>query len=160
MHFIADVHLGKLARILRLLGFDVYYRNDLEDAEIASLADESGRFVLSRDRGLLKRRLVKNSLLITSADPIIQTVQVIHTLGLEGEIKPFTRCSRCGAPIKLVNKELVYQNLPASVRDKYEAFYQCSGCGKLFWRGDHFRTMDRLFEKLSAQGLHVPEGQF
>lgn len=151
MQFIADVHLGKLARILRLLGFDVYYRNNLDDPEIANLSAESGRLVLSRDRGLLKRRLIKNSLFISSTDPIQQTVQVITALGLESEIRPFTRCSHCGAPIQPVKKDTVYQELPASVRDKYSVFYQCELCGKLFWKGDHFRTMDRLFEKLAER---------
>ncbi|WP_304226560.1 Mut7-C RNAse domain-containing protein [Gracilinema caldarium] len=156
IHFIADVHLGKLARILRLLGFSVYYRNNLEDAEIANLASQGDLVVLSRDRELLKRRLIKKSLYITSTDPIVQTVQVISVLGLEDSIHPFTRCSLCGASLCHADKSAVYEILPPSVRDKYDTFYQCSACGKLFWKGDHFRTMTRLFERLLDKGLHLP----
>ncbi|MCA1951176.1 MAG: Mut7-C RNAse domain-containing protein [Treponema sp.] len=156
IHFIADVHLGKLARILRLLGFSVYYRNNLEDAEIANLASQGDLVVLSRDRELLKRRLIKKSIYIASTDPIAQTVQVISSLGLEGSIHPFTRCSLCGSPLSHTDKSAVYELLPPSVRDKYDTFYQCSSCGKLFWKGDHFRTMNRLFERLVSKGLRLP----
>ncbi len=146
--FICDVHLGKLSRILRLLGFSVYYRNDLEDREIADRAAASSAIVLSRDRGLLRRKKITQGLLLTSTDPYEQAREVLWHFNLLSSVRPFSRCSLCGEPIKPVPREMVYDQLPASVRDKYPAFYQCSACGKLFWKGDHFRTMEGLLNRL------------
>ncbi len=148
MRFLLDVHLGTLARLLRLLGFDVYYRNDLEDAEIAHLAEETGRIVLSRDRELLKRKKIQHSLLIASTDPFQQLVQVLSAFELFDTMKPFSRCSACGEYLEQVTEEQVYDQLPQAVRNKYTIFYRCPACGKLFWKGDHLRTIQPLLEKI------------
>lgn len=158
MTFLADVHLGKLARILRLLGFDVYWRNDLDDFEITSMSRSSGRVVLSRDRELLKRKAIVRKLYILSTDPIEQTAQVIREFGLLGDIAPFTRCSACGSPLQNIGEPEIADGLPASVKGKYSAYFRCTACGKLFWKGDHFRTMGVLLERIEkALGTKLRE---
>ncbi|MCX7656096.1 MAG: Mut7-C RNAse domain-containing protein [Treponemataceae bacterium] len=152
--FICDVHLGKLSRILRLLGFSVYYRNDLEDGEIADRASASSAIVLSRDRGLLQRKKITKSLLLTSTDPYEQAREVLWHFNLLTSVRPFSRCSACGALINPISREAVYYRLPPRVREKYTTFYQCSSCGKLFWKGDHFRTLEGLLNRLLSS---IPE---
>jgi uncharacterized protein with PIN domain len=156
MTFVADVHLGKLARLLRLLGFEVYWRNDLDDPEIAAMSAQLGRTVLTRDRGLLKRKAVVSGLLIASSDPTEQLIQVISAFDLVREIRPFTRCSACGEALAAVSPEAAAPLIPASVRGKYDRYFVCASCGKAFWKGDHFRTMGPLLARLETElGLGI-----
>lgn len=155
MTFVADVHLGKLARLLRLLGFDVYWRNDLDDPEIAAMSARLGRTVLTRDHELLRRKAVVSGLLVESSDPVEQLIQVFSAFDLADSIRPFTRCSDCGEELEEKSPDEAARFAPLSVLGRYERYFQCPACGKLFWKGDHFRTIGPLLARLE-QSLGRP----
>jgi hypothetical protein len=155
--FLLDVHLGRLARFLRLLGFDAAYRNDMDDDSIIRTALQDGRTILTRDRGLLMRRAVRNGYLVRGGDPFLQLVAVLRDFGLERKLRPFSRCARCGGPIVPVEKARIAAELPELVRRRYRRFFQCPACGGLYWKGDHFRNIEpfmrRLRTALGGRGL-------
>lgn len=149
--FLLDVHLGRLARLLRLLGFDVWYRNDLEDEAIVKAAAAEGRTILTRDRRLLMRKAVTAGRLVRSDDPETQAADLIADLGLERAMKPASRCAACGRLLGRVDKSLVSEALPDAVRRRYRKFFRCPGCGAVYWRGDHFRNIEPLLKRLRAE---------
>jgi hypothetical protein len=148
---VADVHLGRLARKLRLLGFDTLYRNDGHDAELARCSEAEGRILLSQDRGLLKRRRVIHGQLVRSRDPDRQLEEVIERFRLGAEIAPFCRCPRCNTPLHRVDKAAVAARLPPHTRSSYDDFRECRNCRRLYWKGAHHRRLNRLLERLGVQ---------
>jgi uncharacterized protein with PIN domain len=153
--FVADVHLGRLARDLRLLGFDVVWRNNFEDDELVELGLAEGRAVLTRDRGLLYRRAFGPSgsgrgMLLRSPYPYEQLLEVLRRFGLASLIRPFRRCAACGEPLRAVAAEAVRGLVPPIVALRYEDFFSCPACGKVYWKGDHFRSLRPFLERLGA----------
>jgi uncharacterized protein with PIN domain len=139
--FLADAHLGALARLLRLLGFDTALAGDDADNELAERAQTELRIVLSRDRELLKHRRVLRGRLIRSLDPEDQVVEVLRRFGSEGALRPFTRCLECNSPLRPVGRALVEDRLPPSVAASHCEFKQCSGCGRVYWPGSHWNRL-------------------
>jgi hypothetical protein len=152
--FLADAHLGRLARYLRLLGFDTLFHNDLGDAALARLAAEQGRILLTRDRGLLMRREVTHGGFVRSRRPPEQLQEVLRRWDLFSLIRPFSRCTLCNAPVAVVDKAAVAARLPPASRRHYDAFWQCQGCGQLYWRGGHYRRLQRLVEQAADALRH------
>ncbi len=146
--FILDVHLGKLVRHLRLLGFDSTYRSDLADAEIVHLAQEEGRIILTRDICLLKNGRVKQGYWVRSILPAKQIAEVIKKFALIGRLKPFSRCLECNGKIKQVPKANIEGQLPLKVRTYYDKFYLCGACRKVYWQGSHYVKLDKLVKKI------------
>ncbi len=109
--FVLDVHLGKLATYLRLLGFDTWYRHDCNDKELANISHFEGRILLTRDRGLLKRRIVTYGYWVRAIDPMGQVKEVLQRFELWSQIRPFQRCLRCNGELVLVEKEQVSAQL-------------------------------------------------
>jgi hypothetical protein len=144
IRFSADVHLGKLARLLRMLGFDTVYRNDRSDELIVRTARTDRRIVLSRDRGLLKRRSVTHGYLVRSLTPRQQLAEILERFDLAGQVRLFSRCMRCNAPLARVNRICVLDKLPPAVAEMCTDFSRCPVCGKVFWRGSHWETMKEL----------------
>ncbi len=144
--FVLDVHLGKLARHLRLLGFDACYDNAYEDAEIVDLAVREGRIVLTRDRGILKVRAVTHGYWVRSRDPMTQIREVLTRFDLFSQIRPFQRCIVCNGLLRQVEKQTVVAELPPRVAAYYDEFFVCAACGKVYWKGSHY---DRLREKVA-----------
>jgi hypothetical protein len=134
--FVLDGHLGRLARLLRLLGFDAAWRPDAPDAELAARASAEGRILLSRDRGLLRRRAVRCGCLVRSQAPREQLAQVVRRYGLAGTIAPFRRCPACNA---LLEVPVPAAGMPPRGR--------CPGCGRAYWRGSHWPALRRLAEE-------------
>ncbi len=149
--FLADAHLGKLARHLRMLGFDTLFFNDLGDRELAELAGRQRRILLSRDRALLMRGTISPGSLIRSTDPREQLRQVVQRFDLGHSLKPFSRCVECNELLRTTDKTMVLKQLPPGVAERYDAFLQCSGCGKVFWKGSHYREMRRFIDDLVDQ---------
>jgi uncharacterized protein with PIN domain len=145
--FILDVHLGKLARYLRLLGFDVAYANHWDDPEIVQKALEEHRTILTRDRGLLERRAVVSGYLVQNLKPEDQLQEVLDRFGLRPFLDPYSRCPLCGTPIEPISKEQVLSLLPPKVAKRYRKFYHCPSCGKVYWKGDHFRNLSPLIQR-------------
>ncbi len=140
--FVVDVNLGKLARLLRMLGFDAAYRNDFHDREIAELAAGEGRIVLTRDRRLLRFRIIEHGYWLRSDDPNEQISEVVKRYALSPIIRPFKRCLVCNGEIEPVEKEKVMERLEPRTKIYYDEFFNCSGCGKIYWKGSHYERMN------------------
>lgn len=136
--FVLDVHLGKLARRLRLLGFDAFYKNDFDDAEIMSVADREKRIILTRDVGILKHRKVMHGYLVRSDDLDSQLREVLKRYDLRGRIRLWSRCMLCNGLMKRVSKAEVEAYLEPKTRRYYEEFQRCSSCGHVYWQGSHY----------------------
>jgi uncharacterized protein with PIN domain/sulfur carrier protein ThiS len=144
--FFADAHLGGLARLLRLAGFDTAYENGLTDAQIEQRAREEGRIVLTRDRGLLKRRGITHGCFVRALRPREQLREIIERLDLARGMRPFSRCLACNAPLAPIGKGDVVHRLPPSVREAHERFTACTGCGRVYWEGSHWRRMRAIVD--------------
>ena len=150
--FVLDVHLGKLARYLRLLGFDTLYRNDYDDAELAHLASVERRILLTRDRDLLKRSVVTHGYYVRATDPRRQVEEIMDRFDLYRAIQPFQRCTRCNGLLVAAPKHQVWERLPPETRRYVEAFWECGQCGQLYWEGSHMPHIRRFIENLQARG--------
>ena len=150
--FVVDVNLGRLARLLRVLGFDVWWSSDADDQTLADISLDQQRILLTRDRGLLKRRAITHGLFVHSQHPEEQTLEVLRRLDLRRQTKPFTRCVRCNGQLAAVAKDEVIDQLEPLTRRYYDEFRQCPECGRIYWAGSHFdklsRLVDRLLERL------------
>lgn len=142
--FVADAHLGGLARMLRMAGFDTVYRNDIGDQEVTALAAGGERVALTRDRDLLKRREVRFGAYVRALRPAAQFAEMVERFDLRGRFAPFTLCLHCNAPLRAVEKAEVIDLLPAMVRAKHDEFSRCDACGRVFWKGSHWEHMRSL----------------
>ena len=152
IHFVADSHLGGLARLLRMAGFDTLYRNDYRDNEIADIAGRERRIVLTRDRDLLKQRGITHGCYVHALKPARQFGEIVARLDLARSFNPFTLCLECNAPVRKMAKEFICRELPPSVQVKHEHFTVCDHCGRIFWEGSHWQRMRQLLETTMAQG--------
>ncbi|SHJ35345.1 hypothetical protein SAMN02745165_02160 [Malonomonas rubra DSM 5091] len=139
--FVLDVHLGKLARRLRMLGFDCRYRNDYADPEIIKLALDDGLIILTRDRGILKHACVKHGYLVGSQLVDEQVREVLGRYDLYDRISPQSRCPSCNGQLREIEKERIRQRLQPKTARYYSQFYICSSCEKLYWQGSHYKKI-------------------
>lgn len=146
--FIVDVNLGKLARLLRMLGFDAEYRNDYTDHEVAGLAEKDGRIVLSRDRRLLRFKAIVHGYWLRSDNPRMQIREVLNRFGLYTQIKPFNRCLECNGVIVSVEKEKILKKLESKTILYFDDFFVCADCGNIYWKGSHYDQMNETLENL------------
>jgi uncharacterized protein with PIN domain/sulfur carrier protein ThiS len=149
--FVADAHLGGLAHMLRMLGFDTLYDNHFQDDAIVAIAEHDGRIVLTRDRELLKRRAVTHGCYVHALKSEAQLREVVERLDLARGARPFTLCLHCNAPLRAVDKASVLDRLPSKVREHYERFSTCDGCGRVYWEGSHWRNMRRLLDGVLSE---------
>jgi uncharacterized protein with PIN domain len=148
IHFVADAHLGGLARLLRMAGFDTLYDNNFQDGEIEEIARLEERIVLTRDRELLKRRSVICGCYVRETKPAHQLQEIFARLDLAPHVKPFTLCLECNVPLHSVPKAEVLTRLPPSVRERFERFSTCDVCHGVFWEGSHWRRMRELLDRV------------
>ena len=146
--FVADAHLGGLAHMLRMLGFDTLYDNHYLDDAIVAIGEQDGRIVLTRDRELLKRRAVTHGCYVHALKSEDQLREIVERLDLARSAKPFTLCLHCNAPLRPVDKADVIDRLPPKVRELYERFSTCDACGRVYWEGSHWRNMRRMLNGL------------
>jgi uncharacterized protein with PIN domain len=144
--FVVDVNLGKLARYLRLFGFDAWYRRDYADAELARLASDDKRIVLTRDVDLLKWRIITRGYFVRSTVPCRQISEVLARLDLYRSARPFTRCTRCNGGLIAVSKEQIAARLAPNTHRCFDRFWRCQGCGRIYWRGGHYERMRQWVE--------------
>ena len=149
MRFVADAHMGGLAKLLRMAGFDTLYDNGFSDNEIAAIARREARIVLSRDRDLLKRREITHGCYVRALKPWQQLREVFDRLDLAGVARPFTLCLRCNEPLHAVDKQRIVEQLPPSVRERKHQFSTCDVCRRVFWEGSHWQEMRSLLDELS-----------
>jgi uncharacterized protein with PIN domain len=148
--FVADGHLGKLARDLRLLGFDVAYDSRAEDRQLLRVMERENRALLTRDRRLLMHAVVKSGYCPRSQNADEQAVEVIRRFDLLRSLAPFSRCLRCNAPLRKVSKAEVLERLEPLTKIYYEQFRCCTGCGQIYWAGSHFSKLQKRLEKIRA----------
>jgi uncharacterized protein with PIN domain len=141
MKFIADVMLGKLAKRMRLLGFDVLYGRTFDDNEIIRLSLEQNRVILTRDTELAIRPLAANRVFINHNAVKDQLRQVFDTFGIESMPGPLTRCSVCNDTLLPIAKQNIKDMVPDYVYDNYDIFFRCVCCGRVYWEGTHVRNM-------------------
>ena len=151
LRFVADAHLGGLARLLRMAGFDTLYDNGYHDAEIERIAREEGRVLLTRDRELLKRRSVELGCYLHALDPPEQLRELFARLHLAGEVRAFSLCLHCNLPLRPVSKEAVLERLPPRVRETHREFTTCDACRRVYWKGSHYARMRGLLEGVAAR---------
>jgi len=144
--FILDGHLGKLAAYLRMLGFDVRYENDSDDAYMAHISEVEKRILMTRDRGLLKRNLVTHGYFIRSNLPRDQLKEIVKRFHLENLIYPFKRCMVCNGLLQPVEKEKILDQLPPRTQEYFDTFQRCASCHKVYWRGSHYQKMTALIQ--------------
>lgn len=148
--FVLDTHLGTLARYLRLLGFDTLYRNDYDDETLARISADEHRILLTRDRGLLKRRIVTHGCFIRSDDPRKQLEEVCTRLDLDELIEPFRRCSHCNGLLQAVDKAEIQHRLEPKTRLYYDRFRQCEDCGRIYWAGSHYKGLQAFVDSVRS----------
>lgn len=146
--FIADVHLRKLARLLRLLGFDTVHSNVVGDAEIVAQAVENRRIILTRDRELLKHSAVTHGYWVRSIEPVEQTREVVRRFDLRNQVKPFQRCVACNGLIVPVDKQDIFPRIPPKTTRWRDDYFICRDCGKLYWRGTHIPNLEKMIERV------------
>jgi hypothetical protein len=148
--FVADAHLGGLARLLRMLGFDTLYDNRAGPDEVERLARAQRRIVLTRDRQLLRRRGITHGCAVQSPDPRQQLHEVFDRLDLARSARPFTRCLHCNGMLRPIGKERLQGRVPPGVLERQPRFSHCDGCARVVWEGTHWRRMRDLVEPLLA----------
>lgn len=150
--FLADNHLGRLARALRLLGFDTTYGGDMPDDILAERAHDENRVLLTRDRGLLKRSLVVFGYCLRSTDSREQLFAVLRRYRLFDRVEPWTRCLRCNRRLRPVEKAAVLHLLEPKTKLYYDTFRQCDACGQVYWEGSHVGELGRLVAEVERLG--------
>jgi len=133
--FVADTHLGRLVRDLRMLGFDTKYRDGTQDEELATISSKERRILLTRDRRLLKRNEVTRGYYVRATDPREQLVEVLQRFDLSGAIRPFSRCVQCNSLLQLTAKDLISGRLPPKTAQYYQEFHVCPRCDRIYWKG-------------------------
>jgi uncharacterized protein with PIN domain len=150
MKFIVDCNVGKLARWLRVAGFDTLFFNDIDDNRLVRMAVDEGRVLLTKDREMMKRRLITSgrltAVLIHGEEVKEQMSQVMDALDPGAEAQPFTRCLECNEVLEPAEKEAVRERVPPYVLRTQTDYMQCPGCRRVYWRGTHWDRMRRELE--------------
>ncbi|HEX4668123.1 MAG TPA: Mut7-C RNAse domain-containing protein [Chthoniobacterales bacterium] len=155
--FVADGHLGKLTRDLRLLGIDVAYSRETTDPELVARSAAEDRALLTRDRFLLMHGAVRDGYYLRSQNPEEQTREVVVRFNLRDRIASFTRCLRCNGLLATVSKAEVFEQLEPLTKIYYETFRRCRDCGCIYWSGSHFDKLRGRIDRLLAASQNPPE---
>ncbi|MEU6481942.1 Mut7-C RNAse domain-containing protein [Streptomyces sp. NPDC047017] len=143
LRFLLDVHLGTLARRLRLLGVDTAYEStDIGDPALAARSAAERRVLLSRDRGLLRRRELWAGAFVYSTRPEDQLHDVLDRF--HPGLRPWTRCTACNGPLRQATKDEVADRLEHGTRSTYDVFAQCRDCGRAYWKGAHHEQLEAI----------------
>ena len=146
--FILDVHLGSLARMMRLMGFDTLYETEADDSTLAHIAAKEQRVLLTRDIGLLKHKIIHWGYWLRSQQTEEQFREVVSRFSLYADYAPFTYCRACNGLIKAVNKDAVLAQIPSNAARHFHQFFQCQQCERIYWKGSHYERMLLTIERL------------
>ncbi len=151
LKFIVDNNAGKLAKWLRIMGYDTLFFNGSDDSGMIAIALAEDRVILTRDTQIIKRRVVTSgrlkAILIQSDEPERQMRQVIDTLNLDWQFKPFTICLECNQPLVERSKQQVKDLVPPYVFKTQSQYMECPACHRIYWRGTHWQAMTKKLEK-------------
>ena len=153
--FVLDAHLGRLARQLRMLGFDSVYKPGISDEEIIDIAESENRIILTRDRALLKSKRVSHGYYIRSTQTRQQLEEIICKFDLVNQFEPFTRCLVCNDLLEEVDSEDIKELVKEDTATIFSEFFRCSGCHKIYWEGSHYESMVSQIERLRMAGRTV-----
>jgi uncharacterized protein with PIN domain len=151
--FVVDVHLGKLTRYLRMMGFDVAYESNFSGDEIVKISLKERRAILTKDRGILKRNEVTHGYWLRSTIVKEQLVEIVKRFDLKNLINEFTRCIECNSLLKQVFKDEIIEELPPNVSASQTEFSRCVSCGKNYWKGTHYQKMNAFIQSLMNSGF-------
>lgn len=156
--FVLDVHLGRLAAYLRMLGFDALYRNSFKDPELVRISADEQRILLTRDRGLLMHSAVSRGYWIRRTGSRRQLAEVIERFDLRRQARPFTRCMACNEPLREAAKAEAGGRVPPRILEAHGEFRECGGCGRIYWPGSHHSRMQQWIRRLvsSPETRHDP----
>jgi uncharacterized protein len=146
--FVVDVNLGKLARLLRMLGFDALYSNTYLDHEIVEISVREKRIILTRDRRLLYAKCITHGYWVRSVYPQKQLVEVLSRFDLYNQVQSFHRCLVCNGVLMPVDKQQVWAQLEPKTKQYYQYFYQCRRCKKIYWEGSHVKKMQKRLKTI------------
>ena len=154
IQFIVDHNVGKLARWLRMMGYDSLFFNGSDDSHMVAQALAEGRVILTRDTEIMKRRVIKNgrlkAVLIESEEPERQMQQLMNTLDLNGQFRPFTLCLECNERLVGRIPEEVKDRVPPYVYRTQSQYMECPACRRIYWRGTHWEAMTRKLKQLAS----------
>lgn len=146
--FILDVHLGKLARLMRSLGLDVLYDKNNTSSDIGALSKQRKRMLLTRDIALLKRKIISRGYWVRSKNPEEQLIEVVHRFARNYFFSLFSRCILCNEPVVKIEKEDILHRLLPNTKKYFNSFYYCHNCDKIYWRGSHYEKMKNLLDRV------------
>ena len=153
--FIVDNNVGKLARWLRLIGYDTLLFKQKDDGQMIKIALSENRVILTKDAQFMKRRLVTNGKLktihIKQDDPKLQVQEVVKTLNLNYQFKPFSLCLECNRALVARNKEEVKNLVPARVFETQTQYTECPACQRIYWPGTHWQAMVKKLQDLQGK---------
>lgn len=144
--FICDVHLGKLCKYLRMLGWDTHYSNQYTPEDIIELAKEENRIILSRNVLFTRQKEVKHFWWVRSADPLEQVKDLITRLDLSGQAAPLTRCLNCNGLLEPIEKHKIAHRLQPDTTQYYNEFFHCITCDQVYWKGSHYQNMLKFID--------------
>ena len=148
MKFIVDCMLGKLAKWLKILGFDVVYFSKIGDSDLLALAQKEDRILLSRDNGLIQKSKDIKTLFIENEDWNTQVRQVLNEFDLWYEVRPYSRCIECNIELKDLPKKRARNLVAPFVYEQADSFALCPQCGRVFWKGTHHQDMEFKIEEI------------
>lgn len=155
MKFIVDHNVGKLAKWLRMMGYDSLFFNGSDDSLMVARAKAEDRVILTRDSEIMKRRLITTgrlkAVLIDSEEPERQMQQLMDTLELKRQFRPFTLCLECNQPLVERSRAEVKDRVPPYVYKTQRQYMECPACHRIYWRGTHWEAMTRKLEKLASR---------
>ncbi len=143
--FIADCHLGKLTKYLRLIGLDTLYFAQIDDDVLIDLANAQKRIILTRDRALYERKKA-DCFYLESIKTEEQLREIIVAFGLQDYRQSFSRCIVCNEPLARIDKKAIEERLPPKVVKHFSYFEICKKCDRIYWQGDHYSRMKTFLE--------------
>ncbi len=161
IRFIVDHNVGKLTRWLRMMGYDSLFFNGDNDSDMVRQALAEGRVILTRDTEIMKRRTINRgqlkAIMIESDEPERQMRQIMNTLDLQSHLRPFTLCLECNKPLIEKSREEVKDRVPSYVYKTQSQYMECPDCGRIYWRGTHWKAMTRKLEQIVENSDSSPD---
>jgi uncharacterized protein with PIN domain len=154
--FIADAHLAGLAKYLRMLGFDTLYDASYRDAEIARIAKDEHRIVLTRDRALLMHKSITHGCYVRATNSMEQVKEIVSRLDLYRSFQPFTRCLRCNEELEEADRRSLHGRAPP----EYDRFWKCARCDHVYWQGSHWQRMREVIDELERASHQLSHSAF
>ena len=148
--FAVDDNVGKLASLLRMAGLDTYYVNTISDRELVKIAHHEGRILLSKDKDLLKRKMIVFGRLVRAITPKKQLAEIIQLYGLREQLQPFSRCLKCNDLLQPIEKQEIIDRLEPLTIKYYDSFHTCRSCGNIYWPGSHRERMLTMLSGFSS----------